>query len=491
MTILDIAVAASPPLPDAIELKDDNVAIATLRAAFMGQKSAFLKDPYPDLETRRAHLESLIAMMIGYRERIVAAMHADFGQHPTPATDLIEVLGMAGRARHAIDNLATWMLPETRHGESNLFGDALVEIRRQPKGVVGNISPWNFPFDLSVGPLIDILAAGNRAILKPSDYTPACSDLLAEMIAATFDPSLVTVAVGGVELAKAFSSLRWDHLLYTGSPNVGREIMIAAAQNLVPVTLELGGKCPAILTEGSLSESAVEAILATKLLKNGQMCISVDYVLAPRADISRFVGMAKDWFDRTLPEYSRGPDCTGIISERHMGRIEAMVQEARDGGYEVVEVEVGGLADRATRRMPLVLIINPGPELRMMQEEIFGPILPVLAYDDLDTALDGINAGERPLGIYVFGEPHIADHVLSRTVSGGAVVNACAIQGAIPDLPFGGIGNSGIGRHHGLDGFREFSNPRGVVVRGTHDEILTFCPPYAKAAAMVEQALGQ
>lgn len=489
MTILDAGVATRAR-GSAVAPLDDAAAIAVLHEAFQRQKAAFLKDPDPALETRRAHLTALIGMMIGYRELIVEAMHADFGHHPVGATNLIEVLGMVGRAQHALDHLEEWMKPETRQGEPGLFGDAVVEIRRQPKGVIGNISPWNFPFDLSVGPLVDILAAGNRAILKPSDYTPACANLLAEMIAATFDPDLVTVAVGGVDLAKAFSSLRWDHLLYTGSPNVGREIMIAAAQNLVPVTLELGGKCPAILTEGSLNETAVEAILATKLVKNGQMCISVDYVLAPRADVARFVNMAKAWFDRTLPDYSRSPDCTGIISERHMDRIEAMIQEARDLGYEVIEVEDGGVADRKTRRMPLVLVINPGAELRLMQEEIFGPILPVLAYDDLDTALAGVNAGERPLGVYVFGEPDVAEDVLRRTSSGGAVINACAIQGAIPDLPFGGIGTSGTGRHHGLEGFREFSNPRGVVIRGTQDEILAFCPPYAKAEAIVQQVLG-
>lgn len=491
MTLLDatLATPATRPAPPVAQT-DDTAAIARLHAAFALQKAAFLRDTDPDIETRRQRLTALIDMMLAYRERIIAAMHADFGHHPEPATDLIEVLGMVGRAQHALDHLEEWMRPEVRHGDPALFGNAVVEIRRQPKGVIGNISPWNFPFDLSVGPLIDILAAGNRAILKPSDYTPACSDLLAEMIAATFDPDLVTVAVGGVDLAKAFSSLRWDHLLYTGSPEVGRQIMVSAAQNLVPVTLELGGKCPAILTAGALDTRAIEAILLTKLVKNGQMCISVDYVLAPSGDVARFAEMAKDWFAKNLPDYSRSLDCTGIISDRHLERLEAMVQEARDGGYEVVELEVDGAIDRATRRMPLVLVINPGPELKMMREEIFGPILPVLAYDDLDAAVAGINAGERPLGIYVFGEHEVATNVLRRTVSGGAVINACAIHGAIPDLPFGGVGNSGTGRHHGQEGFREFSNPRGVVERASEDMIKAFGPPYATAAAVVKQALG-
>lgn len=482
--------SASSAFPAPTTDQGDTAAIAALHTAFAHQKAAFLADSDPDIASRKASLAALMAMMVGYRDRIVEAMHADFGHHPTPATDLIEVLGMVGRAQHAIDHLDIWMAPETRQGDPAIFGDAVVEIRRQPKGVIGNISPWNFPFDLSVGPLIDILASGNRAILKPSDYTPACSALLAEMIAATFAPDLVTVAVGGVELAKAFSSLRWDHLLYTGSPAVGREIMIAAAHNLVPVTLELGGKCPAILTKDSVDQRSVEAILAAKLVKNGQMCISVDYVLVHRSDLARFIELARSWFAQTVPDYSRGPDCTGIISERHMDRIEAMVREARDYGHDVVELEAGGTIDRATRRMPLVLVIDPGPELQLMQEEIFGPILPVLPYDDLDTAVAKLNAGERPLGIYVFGEPEVTDNVLRRTVSGGAVVNCCAVHGAIPDLPFGGIGNSGMGRHHGLEGFREFSNPRGVVLRGKQDELMVFSPPYAKAAAVAHQVLG-
>ncbi len=485
MTKFDTSIRA----PSQPSISDDTAAIAALHTAFARQKAAFLEDPQPDIAVRRSNLVAIIDMMIRYRQRIVDAMHADFGHHPAPETDLIEVLGMVGRAQHALDNLESWMAPQRRQGDPALFGDAAIEIRYQPKGVIGNISPWNFPFDLSVGPLIDILAAGNRAILKPSDYTPACADLLAEMIAETFEPDLVTVTVGGVDLAKAFSTLRWDHLLYTGSPAIGREIMIAAAHNLVPVTLELGGKCPAILTEGALDESAVESILATKLLKNGQMCISVDHVFVPRGEVGRFVELSRQWFARHVPDYSRGPDCTGIISDRHMDRIEAMLREARSAGCDIIEVEEGGVSDRTTRRMPLVLVLDPGPDLRLMREEIFGPILPVIGYDDLDDAIADINAGERPLGIYVFGEAEIAETVLKCTVSGGAVVNSCAVHGAIPDLPFGGIGSSGMGRHHGLEGFREFSNPRGVVVRRTQDEFLTFCPPFAKAAALVENAL--
>ncbi len=468
---------------------DDSEAIVRLHAAVARQRAAFLNDPYPAAETRRDRLRAIIGMMVRYRSRIVAAMNADFGHHPTAATELSEVLGMVGRAQHAIDRLEDWMQPEERDGDRALLGDAVVELRRQPKGVIGNISPWNFPFDLSVGPLIDILAAGNRAILKPSDYAPACSALLAEMIAETFDPDLVTVALGGVDLARAFAEVRWDHLLYTGSPAIGREIMLAAARNLVPVTLELGGKCPAIIAPGQVDTVTVETILSTKLVKHGQMCISVDHVWAPRAELGRFVQIARSWFAQTLPDYSRSPDCAGLISDRHLNRIQAMIAEARARGCEVIELEVEGETNPVTRQTPLVLVINPPADLQMMREEIFGPILPVLIYDNLADVVDAINAAERPLGLYVFAETDIAETVLRRTVSGGAVINACAIQGALPDLPFGVVGHSGIGRHHGREGFQEFSNARGVVTRGRKDELLVFCPPYARADAMLQQVL--
>jgi len=412
--------------------------------------------------------------------------------HPAAASDLIEVLGVAGRAQYAMSRLQAWMSAEEREIDPALFGTAKATVRQQPKGVIGNIVPWNFPFDLSVGPLVEMLAAGNRVIIKPSDFTPACAELLRDMLANTFAPDHVTVAVGGLELARTFPTLRWDHLLYTGSPHVGREVMLAAAQNLVPVTLELGGKCPAIVTSDAMNAQTVENVLGTKMIKNGQMCISVDYALVPRAELDTFVSLAKDHVRSAVADYSRSGDCTGIISERHLDRLLRMLQQARDAGYDVVELEEGGIVDRATRRMPLSLVVNPGNELDLMREEIFGPILPVIAYDSIDEAIARVNEGERPLGLYVFGnDAAVTDRVLAETTSGGACVNACAMQGALPSLGFGGSGTSGMGRHHGIEGFREFSNPRGVVVRGTTGDLIpAFAPPYATAAAIADAAFN-
>jgi coniferyl-aldehyde dehydrogenase len=467
-------------------LTGDYQAITALRESFDRQKQAFRVHPYPGLAERQEHLQALAGMMMSNRDRIRRAMSDDFAVHPELFTDLIECLGIAGRAAYAVTKLDEWMRDDERETDPAMFGTTRAFVRYQPKGVVGNIVPWNFPFDIGVGPLVEMLAAGNRVIVKSSDYTPACGELLRDMIASTFDPDHVTVSVGGLGLAQTFPTLPWDHLLYTGSPSIGRVVMKAAAENLTPVTLELGGKCPAVFLDDALDMKSVANVLGTKMIKNGQMCISVDYCLVPRSRLPEFVGMARQYVQENLPDYSRSGDCTGIITERHFDRILELREQARDAGYEVLELEEGGVTDRASRRMPLALILDPGPELGVSKEEIFGPLLPVKPYDTVDEAIDFINDGERPLGLYVFGhDDSRIEQVLGRTTSGGACVNACAMQGALPALGFGGSGNSGMVRHHGIEGFREFSNPRGVVVRGEQDLIDAFYPPYGEALAAI------
>ncbi|GAC1530305.1 MAG: coniferyl aldehyde dehydrogenase [Acidimicrobiales bacterium] len=472
---------------------DDAEAITELQRLFGLQRTAFIADPYPSAAERRSRIEAIPGMLVGYRDRIRKALSEDFAVHPEQLSDLVEILGVAGRAMYGAANLEEWMKDDDRPVDPGVFGTGRAMVRYQPKGVIGNIVPWNFPFDLSVGPLVEMLAAGNRTIIKPSDYTPACGELLREMITETFDPSQVAVVVGGVELAKTFPTLRWDHLLYTGSPAIGRDVMRAAAENLVPVTLELGGKCPAIVTSDGLDEEAVRNIIGVKLLKNGQMCISVDYVLVPRSDIDRFVDIARRVADETLQGYATSPDCAGIITERHLDRLLGLLAEARSSGAEVVTL--GGDAEqvnRDSRQLPLSLVVDPPDQIGIMTEEIFGPILPIKPYDSLDEALAWVNAGERPLALYVFTKDDaVADRVLSQTISGGACVNACAMHGAMPSLGFGGSGQSGMGRHHGIEGFREFSNPKGVFVRGEGDLSAAFCPPYGDLAnGVVAAALG-
>ena len=483
MSIVQTATTSSAP-----DAADDAAAIANLGQAFAEQRKAFAADRKPSLDQRRERLGALMGMLTANRRRIAEALAADFGAHPGPASDLIEVLGPLGRAQYVLDHLEAWMKPEPRDIDAHFFGSAKAYVEFQPKGVIGNIVPWNFPFDLSVGPMVEMLAAGNRVIVKPSEFTPACGELLREMVAGAFDPALVHVVTGGLALSEAFAATPWDHLLYTGSPDVGRKVMAAAAANLTPVTLELGGKCPALLTPGAVTAANVEAVIGTKIIKNGQMCVSVDYTLVQRNEIDAFVEHAKTFMARVAPAYSRGDETTGIISHRHYDRLSGLLDEAKARQSRIVTLEDDPTGDREARRMPMSLVVEPAPDLRLMQEEIFGPILPVVAYDTVDQAIASINAGERPLGIYVFGEDRQQiDRVLDATSSGGAAVNTCAVQSALPSMGFGGSGMSGIGRHHGIEGFREFSNPRGIVERGAEGDMIdAFYAPYAKAGAIAD-----
>jgi coniferyl-aldehyde dehydrogenase len=471
---------------------NDDAAIAELLEIVERQRAAFLADPFPSLEERQGLLGALAQMLVGHRSEIEEAMSSDFGVHPALTADLIEILGPAGRAVYAAEQLGEWMAPEARASDSTLYGSGRAFVQPQPKGVVGNIVPWNFPFDLSVGPLVEMLAAGNRVVIKPSEYAPACGELLREMIHASFDRDRVDVVLGGLELARAFSHVRWDHLLYTGSPGVGREIAKAAAEQLVPVTLELGGKCPAIIAEDSVDAESVKQVLGTKAIKNGQMCISVDYCLVPRERLEDFAALASEYARESMPGYCESESCTGMISSSHLERIQALLEDARSRGCDVRALEDAGAPDPATRQRPISLVIDPPDDLALMKEEIFGPILPVKAYDSVEEAIAYVNADERPLALYVFAKDEaVADDVLRRTSSGGACVNVAAAHGALPSLPFGGIGQSGNGRHHGVEGFREFSNLRGVFVRGEDDLVEAFAPPYGPAAeALVAAAFG-
>lgn len=473
-------------------ITDDSAQIARLHEVFAAQKEAFGRNPYPGLEQRREHLAALAGMVVAHRAQIREALSSDFGVHPALLGDLIEVVGVAGRIAYAAEQVESWMRPEERFVDPAIFGTGRAFVRPEPKGVVGNMVPWNFPIDIALGPLAEMLAAGDRAIIKPSDYTPACAQLLHEIVSQTFDAHHVAVAVGGLELAKEFSKLRWDHLLYTGNPRIAREVMRNAAENLVPLTLELGGKNPVLVTADSVDAESIRTIVGVKTVKNGQMCISADYCLVPRERMDEFVELAREHARENLPDYSRSDDCTGIISERHMARLVKLLEEARAAGQEVVQLDEGA-PNSQTRQMPLSLVIDPDPRLELMQEEIFGPILPVKPYDSLDEAIAFINAGERPLAVYVYSkDEQTAEHVLRETTSGGACVNVCAAHGAIHTLPFGGVGQSGFGRHHGIEGFREFSNLRGIFVRGENDLLDAFIAPYGEQTeALVAAALGE
>ncbi len=466
----------------------DAGAIHSMQAAFEAQRHAFRADRVPTLASRRGWLERMITMMEAYKDRIYKALSADFGAHSTGAADMFEVQPVVLRAQFALAHLEEWMQPEPREVDAAYQGAMRAFLKSQPKGVVGNISPWNFPFEIGIGPMVDILAAGNRFMLKPSDMAPASADLMQQMVAEYFAEDLAYVAVGGLDLARAFSELPLDHLLYTGSSNVGKQIMAAAAKNLTPVTLELGGKCPAVFLPSSVIADVVNMVIGVKSIKNGQMCVSVDHCFVPRAELDNFARIASDFMAAAMPGYARSAACTGIVSDRHLDRISEMLHEAEGRNVRIVTLETDGKVDRESRQMPLSLVLDPPDDLRMMQEEIFGPILPIVPYDNIEEVIARINAKDSPLGVYVMGTDVPAiERILSETVSGGVAVNAAAVQAGLKDLGFGGIGMSGMGRHHGIDGFREFSNQRGFVVRGDGPHFDAFLSATQNAAALVGQ----
>ncbi len=467
-----------------------NAALA-IESAIARQRAAHRADPSPALATRRARLRALVDMLRSNRSRIRSALLDDYGVHPPIMTDLIEIAGAVGRAHYALENLDQWAAAQDRAVDA-AFGAATARMEWQPKGVIGNIVPWNFPFEIGVGPLTEMLAAGNRVIVKPSELTPACSALLAEMVAKAFDPDVLTVIEGDQAVAEAFAAASWDHLLFTGSTAVGKAVMRAAAERLTPLTLELGSKSPAILTPTGVTRRAVDSIIGLKLAKSGQVCVSADHVFVPANQLDAFIALARAYFAERAPGFTQSADCTAIISGRHFDRLQALLADAVAKGGQAVVVEAGAQANPQTRQMPLTVVTGVRAGMRIADEEIFGPILPVITYTALDEVIDHLWGAAKPLSIYIFGNDRDEiDRLAHRTVSGGITVNGAALNTACISLGFGGVGASGFGRHHGVEGFREFSNHRAVFVRGAQDHADIIFPPYgAIAEAAAQAALG-
>ncbi len=462
--------------------------IAELKALFDRQKAAFAANPNPSLRQREERLDAITGAVVSNRERVQNALREDFSAHPSAQADFVEIFGVAGRLQFAKSMLKEWTKPDPRDLDPAMYGASRAFVTPQPKGVIGNMVPWNFPFDIGIGPLAEMLAGGNSVIIKPSDMTPACSTVMKEILLAAIDEDIVAVVPGDIELAKAFPTLPWDHLMYTGNPDVARTVAMAAAQNLVPLTLELGGKCPALFTEGSVTREDVSSVLRTKMIKNGQMCVAPDYVLAPRAKIADFVDHARAYVAEIAPDYADSDDVTGIIADRHIARIEGLLESVGADGTEIVTL--GADSQTNGRRMPLRLVIDPSLESELMQEEIFGPVLPIVPYDTLEEAVGYIARNERPLGVYAFTQDEaLKTRLLSDTHSGGVTFNGCAFQAAQPNIGFGGSGLSGYGRHHGIEGFREFTNPRGVVDLDPDSLALNIAPPYGDVATALLSAI--
>jgi coniferyl-aldehyde dehydrogenase len=444
---------------------NDQQAIAHLEETFALQKAAYLKAPCPTMEERIDLLNRIPGMMMANAKRIAEAMNSDYGYHSELTTYMFDVVNVVGRAQFVAKSLPEWMARDYRHLEPMLYGSSKSYIEYQPKGVVGNMPAWNFPVDLSIGPLCEMLAAGNRVIIKPSEQTPAIGQVLAEMISANFDRDRVSVENGGIDLARHFSTLTWDHLLYTGNTTIGREVMRKAAENLVPVTLELGGKNPTVFTEEAVTAKNVAQMLGAKLTKNGQLCITVDHCLIPTKSLDKFVSLVKEFVAARLGDYTSSTLNCAVINQRQFDRLQRYVDEAKAiDASKVIELGSAANMNGGVCRMPLTLVINPAPGSLVDQNEVFGPILPIITYDSFDEAISRIQAGERPLGIYIFSDQFaLIERLRNSTSSGGFCVNSASLQGAQENLGFGGVGKSGMGRHHGIEGFKEFSNPRGCV----------------------------
>ena len=452
------------------------------------QKAAHLRDGAPPAEVRIDRINRCIRLLIDNRRTIEDALNADFGSRSREATAFTDVAGSIGPLKHARAHLAKWMRPEKRRTTPALLGlfGAKAEVRFQPKGVVGVISPWNFPVNLTFSPLAGILAAGNRAMIKPSEYTPATSELMRTMFSSAFPEEEIAVVTGGPEIGEAFAHLPFDHLIFTGGGGIARHVMRAAADNLVPLTLELGGKSPVILGRTAELDVAAARIMNGKTLNAGQICLAPDYVLAPEDKVDGFVESARRASAKMFPTIKDNPDYTSIIAQRHYDRIVGYVEDARSKGARIIELKPEGedLTQQEHRKIAPTLILDPSDDMKVMQEEIFGPLLPVKTYRSIDDALAYVNRAERPLGLYYFGADEVErEKILAATTSGGVTVNDVIFHVAQEELPFGGIGPSGMGSYHGVDGFREFSHRKAIYTQIKKDigPLQAMRPPYGSA----------
>jgi len=465
-----------------------NSAGAGATAAFARLKRGYETEGALPADRRDAALAALARAVVARQDELVEAVRQDFGHRSPHETKLADLYSTLAGIRHARKNFRRWMKPR-RAPIDWMFRPGSGEIRYQPLGVVGILSPWNYPVQLSLGPLAAAVAAGNRVLLKPSEVTPRTSSLLAGLLADVFAPDEVAVALGGPDVAEAVTALKLDHIFFTGSTPVGRHVMKAAAENLTPVTLELGGKSPAIVAPDYPLEKAVASIAGGKLLNAGQTCIAPDYVLLPRGREAEFAEAFRREVGRLYPRLQDNPDYTAIVTDRHYRRLEELVEDARAQGARVEAVNPAGEAiDPARRKLPPTLLLDLPPDSRAMREEIFGPVLPLVPYDRVEDAISFVNARPRPLALYVFSnDTPTADAVLERTLSGGVTLNDTLLHITQEELPFGGVGESGMGSYHGEAGFRTFSHARSVFRQSRLNGAFMMRPPFGPR---IERLLG-
>ncbi|WP_247267284.1 MULTISPECIES: coniferyl aldehyde dehydrogenase [Pseudomonas] len=452
---------------------------------FAAQRAAYAANPMPPADQRQQWLKALRDLLSNERQALVEAISADFSHRSADETLLAELMPSLHGIHYASRHLKGWM-KSSRRKVGMAFQPASAKVVYQPLGVVGIIVPWNYPLYLAIGPLVGALAAGNRVMLKLSESTPATGQLLKTLLGRIFPEDLVCVVLGEADIGVAFSRLRFDHLLFTGATSIGKHVMRAAAENLTPVTLELGGKSPAIVSRDVPLKDAAERIAFGKTLNAGQTCVAPDYVLVPQDRVGAFVEAYRQVVNNFYPTLADNPDYTAIINERQLARLNGYVSDATSKGALLIPLFEQGQG----RRMPHSLLLNVTDEMTVMQDEIFGPLLPIVPYQDLDQAFAYINQRPRPLALYYFGyDKREQNRVLHETHSGGVCLNDTLLHVAQDDMPFGGIGPSGMGHYHGHEGFLTFSKAKGVLIKQRFNAAKLIYPPYGKSIQKLIQKL--
>nr|WP_220732214.1 coniferyl aldehyde dehydrogenase [Shewanella morhuae] len=460
-----------------MNMTTEQAKISLLSELFQRQRSSYLAAPNPDHDMRRERLNQLKAAVLRFKTPLVEALSQDYGHRSIDDSLISDIMPVINNINYSLKNLKKWLKPSPRHA-GILLAPAKVTVHYQPLGVIGIIVPWNFPVMLSIGPLVTAIAAGNHAMLKLSEFTPATNQVIKQLLAEVFDESHVAVIEGEADVAAEFSALPFDHLLFTGSTTVGRHVMRAAANNLTPVTLELGGKSPVIIAPDMPLEIAVERMIYGKCLNAGQICVAPDYVLCPKAKVDDFIAAYRAKFNTMYGAINSNKDYGSIINTRQFDRIITVLNDAKAKGARIISATDEAI-DSQNRKLATQLITNTNEDMLLMQEEIFGPLLPIIGYNSLDEAIQYINHRARPLALYImsFDEPS-QQKILLQTHSGGVCINETVFHVAADDAPFGGIGPSGMGHYHGKEGFLTFSHAKTVLSRGRFNTGKFVHPPY-------------
>ncbi len=463
----------------------DGISADGMGAILAKQKAANIRDGIPLAAQREAWIDKSIDLLVTHGEALSKAMAEDFGHRSMDQSNLTDIAGSIGALKFSKKHLRKWMRPEKRKVDFplGLLGSK-AQIQYQPKGVIGVISPWNFPVNLTFAPLANVFAAGNRAMIKPSEFTEKTSELMAELFAKYYTEEEVAVVTGGPDVGAAFTKLPFDHIIFTGATSVAHHVMRAAADNLVPLTLELGGKSPVILGKSANVEKAASRIMAGKTLNAGQICLAPDYAFVPEEKTGEFVGAAQAAVGKMFADGLKdNDDYTSVVNQRHYDRLNSYLDDAREKGAEVIEInpQNENFSQQPHHKMAPHIVLNPTDDMKVMQDEIFGPILPLKSYKETRDAVAYINDHPRPLGLYYFGDDaNEREMVLNNTTSGGVTVNDVIFHVAQEDLPFGGVGPSGMGAYHGRDGFYEFSHKKAIYTQTGNEIIAMMRPPYGE-----------